>query len=142
MLFINKLRKIFNINYFKIALRKFTTTKNILTLIIIFIIGLLIRLCFKSIDVKIGCFESDLIFCLSSLTSISIASFIRKYLELIEIPEIKWPLFIQNAYCQDKDKDSLTIIKDPKPICQMTNEEYFENWDILSNKEKIAKLMK
>lgn len=86
VLIYNKYNQIFNLYFLKIVFKKFISIKNKITLILIFITDLCIRLFFKSIEIKFGLFESDLIFCLSSLTSISIASFIRKYRELIHIP--------------------------------------------------------
>jgi hypothetical protein len=73
--------------FFKIALKKFMSTKNIFTLITLFSVSVLIKLLFKYLEIKLF-FESDIIYCFSSISTISIGSYIRKCFDGIDIPDI------------------------------------------------------
>ena len=81
-----------------------------ITITSISIVTLLVRLLFKSFEMNFGWLESDFLFYISSLSCISLSSFIRKFLELFEFPEINWILikdFFKSSY-----SEKLQIIKD------------------------------
>jgi hypothetical protein len=81
-------------NNLRIALKNFLSTKNILKMGISFILAIIIRSYFKSLDVNLVFFENDTVFCLSTFFSISLCSLVRKYLDVIDIPNIKFSLVI------------------------------------------------
>lgn len=77
-------------NKLNCALKKWFTIKNIVTIILISLVSLIIRIGFKCFEVNFGCFVSDPLFYFYSLTSISMSSYLRKLIELFEIPEINF----------------------------------------------------
>lgn len=67
---------------------KFFSAKNIITIVICFLFSMVLRLLFKYFDSKLLYIENDSVFCLFSILSICISSTIKKYFEIIDIPNI------------------------------------------------------
>lgn len=78
--------------FLKNAFKTFLNTKNILKMFSAFLVVLFIRIFFKYIEVKIGWFESDFFFYISSFIGISASSFIKIFIDLFDIPDINWSL--------------------------------------------------
>lgn len=95
------------------------TFKNFVILLSISIVSLLVRLLFLSFEVKFGLLNSDFLFFISTFTGVSLGSFIRKFLELFDFPQIKWNLilnFFKSPLSNKLQliKDFLSIFKSPK----------------------------
>lgn len=89
------LRSIFTIKLFKLASANFFVRKNIITLVLCFFVALIIRLGFKQIDIIF--IHNDSLFNMCTALSLCLSSFIKNYMQLLELDWLKLPLININT---------------------------------------------
>lgn len=72
----------------KLAFINSSTHKNIISMIIIFIISIIFRLFFKSFEINLF-IQSDLLYYLLSITDIPISYFVKNFIDFFDIPDVK-----------------------------------------------------